>query len=291
MNKLCFSGTTLSGLLIPTSRQEKPSIDYIQLEAGEKKEETLFSTEIILVTQGSFFLSYDHFLDRIIDAGKILLLPPGCHFTVRAETRVSALVFRMREAVRFCDGYATDNMDIGKDTPGHELSSLEVKPVVKEYISFLKDSMESGLDHEEYLQLKAQELLFLLRSYYAAEELRRFFRPLLSPDVRFHQFVLRYYRKVKTVREFAQLNNCSVSNFDKKFRGAFGTSAYQWMQQKKIDLLYHEINATQKPLRQIAKEQKFLSLPQFSDYCKKHFGYPPGKMRKLASLFRVKEGV
>jgi len=49
--------------------------------------------------------------------------------------------------------------------------------------------------------------------------------------------------------------------------------------------LYHEINATSKPLRQIAKEQKFLSLPQFNDYCKKHFGYPPGKMRKLASIF------
>jgi len=289
MNKLCFSGATTSGILIPTKRQEKPSIYYMQLGAGEKKEETLFSTEIILVTEGQFLLSYDHFLDHKIDTGKVLLLPPGCHFTVRAGSHVSAFVFRIKEAIRFCEGYSIDNVSIGREIPGHELNYLEVKPAVRKYISFLKDNMENGLNHEEYLQLKAQELIFLLRSYYTAEELGRFFHPLLSPDVQFHQFVLRYYRKVKTVKEFAQLNNCSVSNFDKKFKGAFGTSAYQWMQQKKIDLLYHEINATEKPLRQIAKEQKFLSLPQFSDYCKKHFGYPPGRMRKLASLFRVEE--
>jgi len=287
MNKLSFPGTTTSGILLPTKKQEMPSIDYMQLKAGQEKEETLSSTEIILVTEGQFFLSYDHFLDHKIDTGKIILLPPGCHFTVRAGTAVSALLFRIKEAVRFCEGYSINDVSIGKEISGHGPYCLNVKQAVADYTSFLKESIEGGLNHEEYLQLKAEELLYLLRSYYTVDELARFFHPLLSTDVQFHQFVLRYYRKVKTVKEFATLNNCSVSNFDKKFRGAFGTSAYQWMQQKKVDLLYHEINATNKPLRQIAKEQKFLSLPQFSDYCKKHFGYPPGKMRKMVSMFRV----
>jgi len=289
MNKLSFSENLISDIYFPTKKQEMPSIDYVQLKAGQRKEETLSSTEVILVTEGELLLSYDHFLDRKIDTGKILLLPPGCHFTVRAGTAVSALVFHIKEAVRFCEGYSIDNEFLGKDISRHEPYCLEVKPAVQNYISFLKDSMESGLTHEYYLQLKTEELLYLLRFYYTTEELGQFFRPLLSSDVQFHQFVLKYYRKVKTVKEFAALNNCSVSNFDKKFRGAFGTSAYQWMQQKKVHLLYHEINATDKPLRQIAKEQKFLSLPQFNDYCKKHFGYPPGKMRKMVSIFRVEK--
>jgi len=291
MNKLSSSGAMLPGILIPTKKQETPSIDYVKLESGEKKEQTLFSTEIIFVTEGQLFLSYDHLLDQKIGTGKILLLPPGCHFTVRTETCVSILVFRIKEAIRFCGEYSITHVPCKKHMCENDLYSLDSKPTLENFITFLRDNMERGLRNEEYLKLKAKELLYLLRSYYTSEELGRFFHPLLSPDVQFHQFILRSYREVKTVREFAELSNCSVSNFDKKFKGSFGTSAYQWMQQRKVDLLYHEINMTDKPLRQIAKEQKFLSLPQFSDYCKKHFGYPPGKMRKLAKTFRAEKNV
>jgi len=289
MNKFSFFGATLPDIPIPAKKQEPFSIDYVHLKAGQKKEETLSSTEIIFVTEGEYFLSYDHFVDQKIPAGKILLLPPGCHFTLRTENHASAFVYRIKEAIRFCERYSINTITSKKDNPDKELHFLDAKPVIKKYISFMKGCMEGGLKHEEYLKLKTEELLYLLRSYYSSEELEMFFQPLLSSDVQFHQFVLRYYREVKTVKEFAELNNCSVSNFDKKFKGAFGTSAYQWMQQKKVNLLYHEINATNKPLRQIAKEQRFLSLPQFNDYCKKHFGYPPGKMRRLASMFRVEE--
>jgi len=291
MNKLSISGSIIPDISFPTKRQEIPSIHSVQLKPGQRKEETLSSTEIILVMEGELLLSYDHFLNRKIDTGKILLLPPGCHFTVRTEMYTSVLIFRIKEAIRLCEGYPINHISTEKAKPESEINCLEVKAAVRNYISFLKDSMESGLKHEGYLQLKTEELLYLLRSYYTADELEKFFRPLLSSDVQFHQFVLQYYRKIKTVREFAALSNCSISNFDKKFRGAFGTSAYQWMQQKKVDLLYHEINATNKPLQQIAKEQRFLSLPQFNDYCKKHFGYPPGKMRKLASMFRSERSV
>jgi len=291
MNKLLSLGNSTSQLLCPSNIQEGPSIEYIQYEPGEKKEHALTFTHIILITEGSFLLSYDHFLDHKVDEGKIILLPPGAHFTVRIETRVSILVFRMKEAIRLCEGYDINNILSEKLSKSDRINSLEIKPAIANFISFLIDNLENGLCHEEYLKLKAEELLYLVRSYYPSKELRDFFFPLLSTNAQFHQFVLKYYRKVKTVKEFAELNKCSVSNFDKKFKETFGTSTYQWMQQKKVDLLYHEINATDKSLREIAREQKFLSLPQFSDYCKKHFGYPPGKMRKLASMFRSERSI
>jgi len=291
MNKLLSSGHYSRQSVYPSTIQEKPSIEYIRYKAGQTKEETLQLTQIVLITEGQFLLSYDHFLDRKLSEGKIILLPPGTHFTVRAEASSSVFIFRMKEAIRLCERYDVNSIPREEIPRAGKLNCLEMKPVINSFVSFLKDNMQGGLCHEEYLRLKAEELLHLVRSYYPAEELKEFFLPLLSSNVQFHQFVLRYYRKVKTVKEFATLNNCSVSNFDKKFRETFGTSAYQWMQQKKVDLLYHEINATDKPLREIAREQKFLSLPQFNDYCKKHFGYPPGKMRKLASMFRSEKSI
>jgi len=289
MDKLLSLGTTIPEINYPTSRQDRPSIEYVQFEAGQRKQETLRFTEIILVTEGHFLLSYDHFFDQEIESGKILLLPPGCHFTVRTEEYASALIVRIKEAIHFCQEYFIRHIPEQEEVSANRMNCLDVKPTVRNFISFLKDYMKRGLIHEEYLTLKVEELLYLLRFYYGAEELKNFFLPLLSSDVQFHQFVLHNYRKVKTVKEFAELHNCSVSNFDKKFHQTFGTSTFQWMQQQKIKLLYHEINATNKSLGQIAKEQKFLSLPQFNDYCKKHFGYPPGKMRKLASMFRIEK--
>jgi len=291
MNKLLSSIHTGRQLPYPSTIKDTPSIEYIQYETGQTKEETLNLTEIVLITEGQFLISYDHFLEHKIGERKIILLPPGSHFTVRAETHACVFIFRMKEAIRLCERYGVNKIPIEKTPSDRKLNCLDMKPMIISFISFLTDNMKGGLCYEEYLRLKAEELLYLIRSYYTAGELRDFFLPLLSTNVQFHQFVLSYYRKVKTVKEFATLNNCSVSNFDKKFRETFGTSAYQWMQQKKIDLLYHEINATSKPLREIASEQKFLSLPQFNDYCKKHFGYPPGKMRKLASMFHSEKHV
>jgi len=291
MNKLLSSGNTTSQPLCPSNIRENPSIEYIRYEPGEKREKTLVFTQIILVTEGSLLLSYDHFFDYKLGEGKIMLLPPGCHYTIRAETCVSTLIFRMKEAIRFCEGYTVNNISGDKLLTTGKLNCLKIQPAITNFASFLTDNLSFGLCQEEYLKLKTKELLYLIHSYYPAKELKDFFLPLLSPNVQFHQFVLRYYRQVKTVKEFADLNNCSVSNFDKKFKEAFGTSTYQWMQKKKVELLYHEINATDKPLRQIAKEQRFLSLPQFNDYCKKHFGYPPGPMRKLTSMFRSERRV
>lgn len=263
-----------------------PSIELVNFEEGYKKEEVIFTTELILVLKSSFFLSYDHFLNLEIEEGKIILLPPGSQFTVRAEQPVSLLIFRVKAPVPFLEADTKEKDDF---------TVLDIKPGIEGYLNLLLNSMEEGLMQEEYLNLKSEELIYLMRSLYTKREFNSFFSPLLSPDSRFHHFVLTNHHQVKTVKELADRYRCSVSNFDKKFRRVFGMPPHRWMQQKKVTLLYREINLTDKPLRDIAAEQQFLSLSQFNDYCKKHFGYPPGKMRRLASLFHgekqpVKEG-
>jgi len=291
MSKLSSTGgQTITATHYPNDNiQESPSVEHIQLLTGELKKEAVLFTEVILITEGTLLLSYDHFFDYKVTKGKVILIPPGCDLTLRAGSRVSAFIVRIKEAVRICQGYTIDNIVEKETIWDTKLSTLAIKPQVGYFLAFLKDNIESGLSNPGYLSLKADELVFLLKAYYTTEELRKLFLPLLSKDARFHEFVLRHYRKVKTVREFAELCNSSMSNFEKRFNKAFGMPPHKWMQQKRVNLLYHEISATDKPLRQIAKEQKFLSLPQFNDFCKKHFGYPPGKMRKLASIFQKED--
>jgi len=281
MSKLFLFGESIS-TISPIHDIELPSIELIQFEAGNKKEGTLLFTEIILVTEGGFFLSYDHLFDHKVEKGKIILLPPGSQFTVRAKTRASALIFRVKDVIQFNKDYFRATK---KTTSANDLNSLKIKPEIENFIFLLKGYMTDGLSHEIFLKHKSDELLYLLQFYYKEEELIEFLSPLLSPNAHFYNFILQNFRNIKTVREFAEKYNCSVSKFGKKFQATFGTTAYRWMKDRKITSLYYEINTTTKPLRQIAKEQMFLSLPQFNDFCKKHFGYPPGKMRRLACMF------
>lgn len=264
-----------------TSEKEFKHIEFHELLIGKTEQVMLNHTEIIIVTRGSILISYDHFSEREIKEGKIILLPAGCYFSVRTQTFASCCVFRIKEAIRH-------NLD-KKEKPRfvYNLDTIEVNKAIMNTLYLLKENIQQGLDSLEYLKLKTEELLFFIQAFYSEDERFAFYYPLLSGNARFADFVLRNYRSVKTVREFAQLYNCSVSCFDKKFRKTFNSSVYQWMQKKKVSLLYHEIIDTDKPIRQIAAEQNFLSLPQFNDYCKKHFGLPPGKMRKQSAVIDI----
>ncbi len=253
-------------------------IRWVNHPSGYNWETTLCFGEIILVLEGSFSISFNRFFDHPIGQGSILLLPPGSHFKTRTARGVSVCVFRLDGNERLCRNIPKSyNPD-----PNSSPATLQIKTMVKEFLLSLKDNYEKGLTDSDYLELKKKELFYLLSGYYTAEELSHFFHPLMGNNSRFMDFVWKNYKKVRTVIEFAALYNSSVSNFEKKFRLTFGISPYKWMNQRRIDEVYQEVIATDKPIGQIAEEQKFLSLPQFTDYCKKHLGYPPGKLRRIA---------
>ncbi len=259
------------------------SIEVIHYPKGHKWQKTLNLGEVIIVYEGSVLLSYDHYLNHRIGRGKMLLLPPGSHFMAVAEEDTCFFIFHLKRAVRLCENFSINQLRFQKRNLNfsNQINTLDVNDSIDAYLRPLYMNIENGLRCSIFLNQKIDELMILLRTYYMKEELAMFLNPILSNTSEFTNFVLQNYRKAKTVKELAELYSCSVSCFDKKFRKAFGIAPYKWMQEKKVSMIYHEINVSSKPIKQIAEEQNFKSLPQFNDYCKKHFGYPPGKMRKL----------
>jgi len=260
-------------------------VEYLSYTDEYAREELLPHCELFFVLSGNLFISYDRFLDCQVEAGKAFLLPTGCCFKMQIEKGTSLMLFRFEEIITFCGRASLRDLLCNSSNPVSDLYLLEVKPPIKSYLFFLKDILDKGGLTDHYFEIKTEELFHLLRGYYSNEELSLFLEPLVSEDVSFSNFVLTNYRKVKTVKEFSSLYTTSLSSFERKFKQVFGISPYQWMKDKKVQLVYHELNATDKPIKQIAEEQNFLSLPQFNDFCKKHLGFPPGKIRKLGVLF------
>ncbi|MDH6535716.1 AraC family transcriptional regulator [Parabacteroides sp. 52] len=259
----------------------QPLIEVVNHQINDCWEEVLFHTELVFVLEGNMNVSFDAYKNEKVCNGKILLLPSGCHFQAKTKGGVSFLVMRLQETIRFCDTFSIDNL-LKEEMETHKLPSMPMRPVVQKFLSGLILYMENGLHCQQYMELKIKELFFLFRAYYAKRELALLFYPVIGVGGEFADFVLKNYMRVKTVNEFATLCTCSLSNFDKKFKKAFGVSAYRWMTKKKVELIFHEIHSTNKTCRQIAEERGFQSLPQFTDYCKKHLGAAPSKIRNKA---------
>ncbi|MDH6535067.1 AraC family transcriptional regulator [Parabacteroides sp. 52] len=242
--------------------------------------DTVQATEVMILIEGSMHLSFDFVLNKELHTGHMILFAPGTHFKIRSQEGASLLILRIRESIRLCDCFSLNQLKAVAVSTEEKTDLLEVKPILQTYLRELRQNLQSGLLCAEYMKLKCEEFLILLRAYYTKDELSSFFSPVLHENSSFTDFILKNYRRVKKVNEFAQLYACSLSNFDKKFKKAFGISAYKWMKGKRVELIYHEINTTNKPFGQIAEEQGFLSLPQFTDFCKKNLGDSPGRIRK-----------
>ncbi len=261
--------------------QGSPSlIECVDIASRKEWEGRTTDKEIVFVLKGSMKISYGFVLDLPVSEKSMILLTPGCRFTAWTGKGVSLMIMRFPEAIYFFDKQHLEDINYENPCLENSLQPLEIKPAIQSFISFLIDTLSDGLRCKHYCELKTKELFYLFQIYYTKEELAIFFRPLLTTDAQFAEFVLTNYHKVKTVNQFASLSSCSLSNFDKKFRRAFGTSAYQWMMQKRNERVFHEINTTNKPFLQIAEEQGFSSNSQFTDYCKKHLGGSPGEIRR-----------
>ncbi|NDV56439.1 AraC family transcriptional regulator, partial [Parabacteroides sp. 52] len=208
---------------------------------------TVQTTEVVILLEGSAHISFDFVLNKELKKGHMILFAPGTQFKVRTQKGVSILLLPVQESIRQCYCFSMYQLKAVKTSKQEYPGVLGVKPVIQTFIQELTQNLAGGLLCTGYMKLKTEEFLILFRAYYTKEEQATFFYPVLHENSSFTDFILKNYRQVKKVNEFAQLYACSLSNFDKKFKKAFGISAYKWMKGKKMELIYHEINTTNKP--------------------------------------------
>lgn len=272
---------------------ERPEVLSMDLSPEEPYVFRTIGPEILMALDGHIAISFEKIDNGMMTTGEMSVLPACSRVVVTAEEPAKIMIFRLGTDIRLCDRYSFEKLyeDTGYAPAKFEgrLNTVKANARVAHFIKGLMDAINDGLRCVYYFEIKIRELFFLFRTYYPKEELAAFFNSLLSADSDFLRFVTYNYSKVHSVKEFAQLAGYSLSGFDKQFRKVFGVSAYQWMKQKRLKGIYHEINCSPKTLREICDGQGFSSLSQFNDYCKKNFGMPPGKIRRQSVYMPEKD--
>lgn len=242
---------------------------------GENRE-----TELVFVLQGRLRLSYEKFRDEVVSESNVLLLPAGTHFGMDFDEDTRILVFRVRTSLRFCEGYAIEQLFAECPDVQMELFTLRFNERIESFLNSFVPMLDDGLMCCRYHDIKLEELMLVMRAYYTKKELARFFSPMLSSKAEFSDFVLKNYNKVRSVQELASLANYSLSGFEKHFRKVFGVSAAQWLRKKKAGNLYHDLIHTDAPIKQLCRQYGFSSHANMCDFCNRHFNATPTQIRE-----------
>jgi AraC-like DNA-binding protein len=162
---------------------------------------------------------------------------------------------------------------------------------VASYAKYLLACLTDKVNCHYFLNLKLNELLFILCTYYTKAKLAAFFAPMITEYTQFYSFVMANYTNTGTIGEFAKKAGCSNKAFQEQFKKVFGTTTHQWLIKQKAARILHEIVCTNKPFMEISNEFGFSIPTSFSNFCTRNLGASPAALRKqgIKSLKNIEQ--
>ncbi|MCD7937913.1 MAG: AraC family transcriptional regulator [Tannerellaceae bacterium] len=260
----------------------KPSIDLKKLIKGSLTGFQFAENKIIFLLTGKLYLTSGIY-DDCLPEQYMIVIPAGMPYLVEALEDTEYIVCRVSNNLHLCEEFSLEKLFQEEDTNTRQCRPLPFSGSMQMYVQGLTHYLQDGILCSYFFNLKMKELLFILRNYYEKEQLRRFFSPLLSDDLHFSDFVIKNYREMKNVKEFAERANYSISGFEKRFKKVFHVSAYKWMKEQKAKEIIYDIHTSDKTFKEIGWEHGFASPAQFNDFCKSNFGMTPGQIRSSAT--------
>lgn len=269
-----YQGTVLSG------RGQHSVIEYYSCLPVNDLKGTVYESELLFIMEGTLFVSTPGEPEVEVADGSGILLIPGMEYSIRIPEELLLIIFRLDSGISIKEYFLVNEKQLQAVTEEKTIRTLSVNERLSSFLVSLREDCRKNIFDPLFIEIKTKELLFIFRNYYGREEMIRFLYPLLNESYSFTSFVYNNYHKVRSVQEFANLANQSVSAFCDKFKSIFGVTVYRWMMDKKNQAILYDLRTTTKLIKQIAEEQGFSSSPQFCDYCKKHFGKSANKIRQ-----------
>lgn len=237
---------------------------------------------IIFMLKGELLVNSDEYPGTTLQAQQFILQAIGSKVELLALTNVEYMIYWFTELPLLCE-------ERYKEILEHSQSPLTYTPLVAilKLSNLLKDLTEYINEQpvccEKYIELKCQELVYILTCYYPIQQISAFFYPISTYTESFHYFVMQNYDKVKNVEEFAHLGGYTTTTFRRLFKNMYGIPVYEWILDKKREGILNDLRSTKQRISVISTRYGFDSLSHFAHFCKDSFGDTPRSLRKRAA--------
>ena len=237
---------------------------------------------MIFMLKGELLVNSDEYPGTTLQAQQFILQAIGSKMELLALTDVEYIVYWFTELPHICE-------ERYKEIIEHSQAPLTYTPLVAipKLTNLLRDLTDSFNEHPiccgKYLELKCQELVYILTCYYPIHQISTFFYPISTYTESFHYFVMQNYDKVKNVEEFAHLGGYTTTTFRRLFKNMYGVPVYEWILDKKREGILNDLQTTKQRISVISARYGFDSLSHFAHFCKDSFGDTPRALRKRAA--------
>lgn len=228
--------------------------------------------------------------DVIFDLGKykglrilqkeMVFIPQSIETRIKSMTGSKCILLFWDRNVSVCDKLFLGSLPVRDEERTADNFILPIrKPLVK-VLDSVGAYLEAKLLCKHMHLLKQQELLLVLKGFYTKKELAAFFSTSTGIRRHFEKFVIENYKKVSSVKEFADLYYVSERSFSRKFCYCFGESPYKWMQKKKAEQMLEMVCDLELSFQEISSKLGFSSPSHFTAYCRRMYGMSPTQLRE-----------
>jgi transcriptional regulator, AraC family len=231
--------------------------------------------------KGELLVNSQEYPGTSLRDGQFILQAIGSKIELLALTEVEYIVYWFNELPQICESYYREILNTSE-------APLTYTPLVMNYrlnrfITDLGEYLTEGISCGPFIDIKSQELVFLLTCYYPRPQLSNFFYPISTYTESFQYFIMQNYNKVKNVEEFAHLGGYTVTTFRRLFRNMYGVPVYEWILDKKREGILDDLQHTKERITDISTRYGFDSLSHFAHFCKASFGDSPRALRSRAA--------
>ncbi len=263
---------------------EKPTVELVRIANGSKGDLNIRHNEVVFFMEGRLRFIFNDLPDYEGMKGQMLFLPAGGHYSFQALVSTTVIVFRIDEPIRFCYNFSVEKLYKSGEDDTHKphaccFGALEINTRIWHFLDGISDCLNDGVRCRSFFDLKIKEFFLLLRMYYSKEDIYDFLYLILSGDTAFSEYVRLRWHRFRNVEEFADSMHMTTRQFSTKFKTIFGQTAYNWMKERRTKIVYEELITTSKPVKQVAFENGFGTVSQFTKFCKKELGKTPTDIR------------
>ena len=236
---------------------------------------------LLFLLEGHLNVTFNEFSARAMHGGEFVLFPMSADVSCRAisDCRVMSFSFEMLPDSfnMACRSYAL-RWHVPAIRPA--FTTLPFISPLDDFFSLLLVFLRDGLDKPVMHRIKGEELFILLRSFYDMKELYPLFYPVVGASPDFRVKVMRSYRVVANVGEFASLLGMENKTFYRQFKAEFDESPYQWLLNQKARHIHFSLSESGQTLDDSRKEHGFKFSAHFTRFCKEQLHSTPFQLRK-----------
>jgi AraC-like DNA-binding protein len=236
--------------------------------------------QLFFLLEGKMLLQSSEVLGQVVGEGEFFFLPISADMSCRAMSPCSCVIFFFNRLKNSCErNYFRELWNLCAEKE-YQFQTVAMKPFLSQFIGDITKYFKQMEGVTDYYQVKYEELLYLLRSIYAREEMARIFHPIVGRSLDFRRFILENYLKIRNIHGLVRLSGLKRKTFDRQFNDEFGETPYQWLLRQKAKHIRYALSETNDQMQEIMKKYGFVIAPHFTRFCKEYFECTPLELRK-----------